>query len=305
MKNSSFTNIETPNRTDKAAKVTWVGFGWNVILTILKFIVGVIANSAALIADSIHSLSDFAGDLAVLAGIKLAKRPSDEDHHYGHGKYETLAAIILSLILMITAAGFLWQGGYLMIKILNSEIVKPPTWPALAAAFLSIIVKEALFRYTYKAGNELHSSPLVANAWHHRSDALSSIAAFTGIAGAIFLGDKWLVLDPIAAVVVSIFIAKTAYSIGKSSLDELLEASLDENENKKIVELVNSVPGANHPHNLKTRKIGYYLAMEMHIYVDPSLNIIAAHNIATQVETLIKEQYGSHTIVSIHIEPSI
>ena len=168
---------------------------------------------------------------------------------------------------------------------------------------LSIVVKETLFHYTIKTGKMLNSPLLIANAWHHRSDALSSVAVLVGISGALFLGEHWVILDPVAAIVVSIFIFKMAGGIMKDSIDELLEASLSKEHQQEIVRIVSDVPGVSNPHRLKTRRIGKNIAIDMHIHVNPKLSIIEAHNISTNVEKVLAGAFGPYTFISIHVEP--
>jgi len=291
-------------RIYQALWVTKVGIIANTALVLIKFVAGFWGRSSALIADAVHSLSDFASDIMVIAGLKLGHRPADRTHHYGHGKFETLSAVFLGFLLILTAAGLFISGLDKIIEVIKGTIPEKPGWIAVIAAFLSILVKESLYRYTVKIGKKIDSQAVIANAIHHRSDALSSIGAMIGVAGAILLGPDFRILDPIASMVVSFFIVKVSISIVKNSLNELLEASLDENTEKEILEIICRGAGVINPHNLRTRKIGNNIAVDIHIEVESNLNIKAAHDIALGVENRLKEKYGPGTVISVHTDPS-
>jgi cation diffusion facilitator family transporter len=290
-------------RYSKATYVTKVSMVLNFILTGFKFAAGIIGNSSAMIADAAHSLSDFITDIAVIVGLKVARKPGDRTHNYGHGKIETLTAAFIGLVLIAAAFGIFWGGLEKVIAFYKGEGLPEPSKIALVAAILSIIVKEWLYRYTIAYGRELKSDALIANAWDHRSDSLSSIGTMLGIGGAIFLGGKWVILDPIAAVVLSFFVFKVAFEVSYKSLNELLEASLDSDIYRSIEEALRSTEGVLGFHELKTRKIGNAMAADVHIEVDRDLNIVDAHEISTQVEGRLKEICGKNGHFSIHIEP--
>ncbi len=290
-------------RSSKASHVTWVGLFINIVLTSFKLMAGIAGKSAAMIADAFHSLSDFGTDIVVLFGFRIVDKPIDKSHDYGHGKVETLASVIIGVVLFAVGVKICWAGLFEVYKFYQGQLIPRPGMIALYAAIISIISKEWLYRYTLKVGKDIRSQAVIANAWHHRSDAFSSIGTMVGIGGAIILGEKWRILDPIAAVVVSFFIIKTAIAISMEGFNELLEASLSDKTENEILDIVHSVPGASIPHNLKTRKIGNCIAMEMHIKVDKDLNITEGHDIATKVEKKIKETFGGDVFVSIHIEP--
>lgn len=290
-------------RYNEAMHVTKVGILANIVLVILKFIAGVLGRSSAVIADAVHSLSDFASDILVIAGIRLAERPADKTHKFGHGKFETLSAIFLSFLLILTGIGLFAAGAGKIIKFLKGTAIAKPGWIALFAAFVSILIKEFLYHYTIKIGRRINSQSVIANAIHHRSDSLSSLGALLGVGGAVFLSEKWRVLDPLAAIIVSFFIIQISISILKKSLDEFLEASLGEEIENEILEIAACIPGAENPHNLKTRSIGSYVAIDIHIEVDSSLNIKEAHDISSEVEKRLKERFGETAFVSVHIEP--
>ena len=292
-------------RAAKANRVTWIGFFTNLLLTALKMVAGIIGQSGAMIADAVHSLSDFITDIVVLISFRIIRRSIDHEHDYGHGKFETLATAFIGLALLIVGVGIFWQGGKKIFFNLSGSLLEKPGNIALIAAITSVIFKECLYRYTIKVGKEISSQAVVVNAWHHRSDAFSSIGTTIGIGGAILLGERWRILDPIAAVIVSSFIIKVAYSITVVSLRELSEESLDDSVENEIIEIISNCPGVIKPHDLRTRKIGYNIAIDIHIYVDQNLSICAAHEIATDVEKRIKNRYGTETFISVHTEPNI
>ena len=299
-----FHSEETENtRYSQAIYVTKVAMASNVLLTGFKFFAGIVGNSSAMIADAAHSMSDFMTDIAVIAGLKVAKKPRDSTHNYGHGKIETLSAAFIGLVLIAVAFGIFWGGLQKVIAFYQGEVLPAPSRIALAAAILSIVIKEWLYRYTIIYARKLKSDALIANAWHHRSDAFSSVGTMVGIGGAILLGGRWVVLDPIAAVILSFFIFKVAFDILYKNLNELLEASLDSATYRSIEEILMSTEGVLGFHELKTRKIGNAIAADVHIEVNRELNIVDAHEISTQVEDRLKKVCGKNGHFSIHVEP--
>lgn len=290
-------------RYSRAAHVTKVSMILNFVLTSFKFAAGVLGNSSAMIADAAHSLSDFITDIAVIVGLKIARKPKDSTHNYGHGKIETLAAAFIGLVLVTAAFGIFWGGLQKVITFYQGENLPEPSRIALIAAIISVVSKEWMYRYTIVCGRELKSDAVIANAWDHRSDALSSVGTMIGIGGAIFLGGQWVVLDPIAAIVLSFFIFKVAFDISYKNLNELLEASLDSDTYRSIEEILISTEGVLGFHELKTRKIGSAMAADVHIEVDRDLNIVDAHEISTQIESRLKEICGKNGHFSIHVEP--
>lgn len=290
-------------RYSRAAHVTKVSMVLNFSLTSFKFAAGIFGNSSAMIADAAHSLSDFITDIAVIVGLKIAKKPRDSTHNYGHGKIETLAAAFIGLVLVAAAFGIFWGGLQKVITFYQGESLPEPSKIALVAAVISIVSKEWMYRYTIECGRELKSDAVIANAWDHRSDALSSVGTMIGIGGAIFLGGQWVVLDPLAAIVLSFFIFKVAFDVSYKNLNELLEASLDSETYRNIERVLSSTEGVLGFHELKTRKIGNAMAADVHIEVDRDLNIVDAHEISTQIENRLKEICGSNGHFSIHVEP--
>ena len=290
-------------RLREVYKVTIAGSIINVLLLVLKFAAGILGHSAAMIADAIHSLTDFATDVVVLVFVKLGNKPMDKDHDYGHGKYETLATAIIGISLFAVGVMICWSGLVKTYHALCGEQLHQPGVVALVAAVLSIVMKEWAYQFTVRVGRKYHSEAVVANAWHHRSDALSSIGTMLGIGGAILLGDHWAVLDSLAAILVSVFIIKAAWSLVMQSVKELTDASLSEKEEGEIVRTAAEVEGVCEIHNLFTRRIGNNIAIEMHVRMPGSLSLYVAHEHASAIENRLKQKYGAGTHVSIHIEP--
>lgn len=293
----------TDLREKEIYKVTLVGTAVNAVLIVLKFLAGIFGRSSAMIADAVHSLTDFITDVIVLIFVRIAGKPHDRGHDYGHGKYETFATMIIGLILALAGVGVLWSGVSKIIDCIHGEELPAPTYIALVIAVVSIVSKEILYRYTKRRGAALQSNAVVANAWHHRSDAISSLGTLVGIAGAMFLGSRWRILDPAAAVVVSFFIIKAGYDIMRPAVSELLDSSLPDEEEKAIRETVMSVGGIEALHHLRTRRIGNVIAIELHAKMDGSLTLERAHAIATDAERLLKARYGDSALITIHMEP--
>ncbi len=290
-------------REKEIYKVTLTGSAVNAVLIVLKFIAGFVGRSSAMVADAVHSLSDFISDVVVLVFVKIAGKPKDKGHDYGHGKFETLATVIIGLLLTGAGIGLMINGIEAVIRSLGGASLERPTMLALIVAIASILSKEWLYRYTIRAGKTLNSQAVMANAWHHRSDAVSSLGTLVGISGAMFLGERWRILDPLAAIVVSILIIKSGYDIVKPCISELLEASLPEENEKKIESLVTSVPGILAVHNLRTRRIGNSIAVDLHAKMDGALTLTEAHEKATAAENAIKHTFGDKSIINIHMEP--
>lgn len=290
-------------RVFKANRVTWIGFYTNLALTAVKLVAGILGHSAAMVADALHSLSDFATDIVVLICFRVIGKPPDKSHDYGHGKYETLATALIGLALVAVGVGIFWSGAKKIWAGLHGVHIPTPGAIALVAALASIVFKEWLYRYTVRVGREINSQAVTANAWHHRSDAFSSIGTLIGIGGAMTLGEHWHVLDPIAAVIVSLFILKVAALITLSSVKELTEESLEDAAEQEITAVVAAVNGTIRPHNLRTRRIGNTVAIDLHVCVAPDLNITEAHGIASNVEKALRKRFGEEAFVSVHIEP--
>ena len=290
-------------RNQEIYKVTLVGGVVNVVLLLFKFVAGIVGHSAAMVADAVHSLSDFVTDVIVLVFVHISSKPKDKSHDYGHGKYETLAMTLIGVALLIVAIGIIYHGAIEIIAWMKGEQLEAPGTLALWAALLSVLLKEGVYQYSMVKARQLNSQVVEANAWHHRSDALSSVGTAIGIGGAIFLGQRWTVLDPIASLVVGAFIVKVAVDLLHRGIDDLMEHSLPRNIEEEMLEIVEEVPGVVYPHDLRTRKIGNHYAIELHILMDGDITLREAHNKASEVEDLLRARYGEHTHVAVHVEP--
>lgn len=290
-------------REGEIRNITIFGAIVNIALTIGKIIAGVYGRSAAMMADGIHSLSDLFSDIIVIVFTHISSKEKDRHHSFGHGKFETLATLVISVILVVVGANLMSDGLKSMIAFFKGADLPKPGYIALIAAFVSIVAKEVLYHFTIRIGKKTGSTVVIANAWHHRSDALSSVGALIGIGGSMILGEKWAVLDPLASCVISIAVIVVAVRMAIPSLAELLETSLPEDVESEIIKTASSVKGVNEVHELKTRRNGMSFIIDAHIVVDPEISIVEAHNIATDVEDAIRERYGCQTQLSIHVEP--
>ena len=291
------------NREKEVYKVTLWGSVVNFVLVVFKFVAGILGHSAAMMSDAIHSVSDFATDIVVLAFVRISHKPKDKSHDYGHGKFETLATTLIGVALFAVAVGIFIDGAKKITIWAKGGVLPQPGMVAFWAALVSIVLKELTFQYTKRKAEQLDSQAMKANAWHHRSDALSSIGTAIGIGGAILLGERWTVLDPIASVAVGALIVKVAVDLLKNGMGELMEQSLPDAVENEILDIVRSVPEVNEPHDLRTRRIGNHYAIEMHILMDGSRSLKETHGKASEIERLLKERYGEETHVSIHVEP--
>ena len=290
-------------RNKEIYQVTLVGGVVNVVLLVFKFVAGILGHSAAMVADAVHSLSDFVTDIIVLVFVHISGKPEDKSHDYGHGKYETLAMTIIGMALLVVAIGIVYSGLTKIMAWIGGEQLEAPGMLALWAALLSIVLKEAVYHYSMVKAHQLRSQALEANAWHHRSDALSSIGTAAGIGGAILLGQRWTVLDPVASVIVGMFIVKVAIDLLRDGIGDLMEQSLPEEVENEMLQLVASLPGVVKPHDLRTRRIGNHYAIELHILMDGDISLREAHEKASEVEDLLRHQYGDETHVAVHVEP--
>ena len=291
------------DRVKEVYKVTIAGSIINVVLLVLKFAAGILGHSAAMIADAIHSLTDFATDVVVLVFVKLGNKPMDKDHDYGHGKYETLATAIIGISLFVVGVMICYSGVTKTYRAICGETLQQPGIVALIAAIVSVVMKEWAYQFTVKAGKKYHSEAVVANAWHHRSDAFSSVGTTLGIGGAILLGDNWRVLDPIAAVIVSILIVKVAFQLVVPAINDLLEKSLPGEVEDEILSIINETPEVRNPHNLCTRRIGNDFAIEVHIRVDGQITVSRAHELTKEIENKLRLKFGPTTHIILHVEP--
>lgn len=300
---ANFNVMKEKDREKSIYRVTLAGSAVNVVLLVFKFVAGFLGGSAAMIADAVHSLSDFITDVIVLLFVRLSAKPEDSDHDYGHGKYETLATSLIGLTLMFVGVMIMYNGVCSIASAIMGSPLPQPGMIALAAALVSIALKEWAYRFTVKVGRKCESQAVIANAWHHRSDALSSIGTAVGIGGAILLGDKWAVLDPIAAVVVSVFIIRTAWQLTKKSAGELLEQSLPAEMEREIETIVAREPMASEVHHLRTRRIGSHIAIEMHLRMPGDISLYESHQHATNIEQELRKRFGASTHIGLHVEP--
>ena len=296
-------SLSHQSEKQKIYTTTIIGSIANFLLVLLKFVAGFIGNSAAMIADAVHSLSDFVTDVIVIVFVRFAHKPKDELYAYGYGKYETLATAIIGVLLFIVGSGILWDGGWKIYHYFADGTLPEPHIIAFYMALVSIAVKELLYRYTAAVGRAVKSQVVVANAWHHRSDAMSSIGTAVGIGGAIFFGDGFEILDPVAAIVVSFFIMKVAIQLIIPSLGELLEKSLPEEVQEQIRQITLSYPGVSEPHHLRTRRIGNTYAIDVHLRMDGDMPLRIAHDHVSAIERKIRAAFGMQTHISIHLEP--
>ena len=290
-------------RNKERYKVTMVGGVVNVILLLFKFVAGILGHSAAMVADAVHSLSDFVTDVIVIVFVHISGKPKDKSHDYGHGKYETLAMTIIGLALLAVAIGIVYSGLMKIIDWMSGHELQAPGMLALWAALLSVVLKEGVYRYSMREARKLQSQAVEANAWHHRSDAFSSMGTAVGIGGAILLGQRWTVLDPVASVIVGLFIIKVAIFLLRDGIGDLMEQSLPDEVETEILQVAASVDGVCEPHDLRTRRIGNHYAIELHILMDGNITLCEAHDKASEVEDLLRQHYGDDTHIAVHVEP--
>lgn len=285
-------------------RVTLWGSFVNFLLLVFKFLAGIFGGSSAMIADAVHSLSDFITDVVVILFVRISSKPCDTDHDFGHGKYETLASSLIGLMLCAVGVGILWTSGSKIVSVCMGHTIEQPGMVALIAALASIFAKELIYQWTARIGRKVDSPAVIANAWHHRSDALSSIGTAVGIGGAILLGPSWRVLDPIAAVVVSVFIIRVSMQLFIPSIQELLEKSLPEDEERFIIDCILSEPGISDPHKLRTRRIGNNRAIDVHFRMDGNTPLRLAHNATRNIENRLRQRFGAQTFITTHVEPT-
>ena len=284
-------------------KITHLSIWINIVLTGLKLAAGIFGRSQALVADAVHSLSDFATDIAVLVGLRFTSKPVDKDHAYGHGKYETIVAAIIGLALAYVGMRIAGASIQRIFHAMHGDPLPMPSVYAFWAAILSIVVKEWLYRATMRVARTTGNASLVANAWHHRSDAFSSIATAAGVGAAAFLGHDWLILDPIAALFVSIFLFKIAWQIVREQVGLLTDQSLAPEVCEEILATARNIPGIMQPHNLRTRMVGHIPVIDMHIRLRADLPLREAHDIASTLENALRQRFGKETIANLHLEP--
>lgn len=280
----------------EAHKVTLIGAALDTLLGIAKIIVGWLSQSHALIADGIHSLSDLMTDALVIVATHYGRQAPDKEHPYGHARFETLGTLILSSLLIAVAGAIAYDS---LLRLLNPDSLKIPTWPALVVAAISIISKEWIFRYTLHIAKKIKSDLLEANAWHSRSDALSSIVVFIGIGGSM-LGLHWL--DQVAALVVGVMVAHIGWKLMSDSLKDLLDTALPEEETQKITNLACRITEVKGVHSLRSRKVGAQVFLDIHLQVDPTISVSEGHQIGIKVITLLHQQHDLGYDITFHID---
>lgn len=285
------------------ARVTWVGLWSNLLLVFLKIFGGILGRSGALVTDGVHSASDLVSDAIVLVSLKISRRKADSGHPYGHGKFETFATMLVGMMLVLAGVIFFIDGMEKTWGAFHGRPLPRPEYLALIIALLSIIVKEIIYRYTRYWGERIKSAAVVANAWHHRSDALSSIATLVGIAGAMFMGSHFRVLDPIAAMLIAVYIIIVGLKIVRPAVSELLETSLPSATVESMMKVVLSSGGVLECNRFLSRRNGHRCIIDMSIKVNPHISVVEGHDIATRVEAALKRNFGRDMIVNIHVEP--
>ena len=293
-------HMKTPNRREK--RCTLVGLTCDISLSAIKIVTGLAGHSSAILADGIHSIGDTVTDALVYAMVRFSGKGADNRYRYGRGKYETLAAFLISLILVAVALGLMADGVKDVWGAFHGETLSRPLNIALLAAVLAIVVKEGLYHYTRHTARRTGSAALKAYAWHHRADALSTLATLAGVAGAMFLGETWRVLDPLAAIAVSVLILVIACRMGLPAVQELLEVSLPEQEQQLIADIVQGTPGVKAFHNLRTRRNGSLRVIDLHVKVDGDMTVACSHEITRDIERQLSQALGD-VLANIHVEP--
>ncbi len=284
-------------------KVTLVAILVNLSLSGIKISAGLFGNSRALFADGLHSLSDFSTDIVAYLGARLGKKPPDDYHNYGYGKYESLSTLIISLFLGFVAVQIFIDGLESILSVIRGGTIEPPSWLAFAAALASIALNEGLFRYALSVGKKIQSDSIIANAWHHRSDGWTSVGALVGIGGAILLGGEWAVLDPVAALIVSLLVLKIAIQTFLPAIRELMDFSVDQKLLDQIYSTIEQHKEIQEYHNLRSRKVSGKIILEFHILLDGNFSLKKSHDIADTLEEELKDLLGKNAIITIHIEP--
>ncbi|HPC93461.1 MAG TPA: cation diffusion facilitator family transporter [Sedimentisphaerales bacterium] len=279
-------------------RITYVGMAVNVALSVVKVAVGLVFSSLAMVADGIHSLSDLVTDLAVLLGLYLGARKPDKTHPYGHGRLETFSAVLVAVVLIVVGGAMIY---YATLAITRNAVVVP-RWPVLAAAVLSILAKEALYRVTRHVAVKSHSTALYANAWHHRSDALSSVAVLIGYA-ALYVGFDHG--DQVAAIAVGLMIIFVGVKVVGDALRELTEGVVDPRTIEQVMKVIDGHKGVRQWHRLRSRTVGRELFLDVHILVDPALNVATAHEISERLEETLDREMACPVNLTVHIEPDL
>jgi len=294
---------EKPDISDDLSsglRVTWIGLVVNVLLVVFKLWAGTISRSQALVADAVHSLSDIFSDVVVLLGLKWARKDEDDTHPYGHARIETISSMVVGLLLVLVGVGIAYKA---TMSIYNHDVSRPGPIAIFAAA-TSILLKEAMFWYTRLVGMRLKSPLLIANAWHHRSDALSSVAVLLGVT-AVYVNPNWHLADAYAALVVTFFIVKVGLNLTWLAFKELADTAPDEAIVARLTEDVRAVHGVRQVHDLRARHSGTQIFVELHIVVDPELTVREGHDIAREVKARLLAKFTEVTRVIIHVDPEL
>jgi cation diffusion facilitator family transporter len=287
-----------PGRESAVRRTAWVGLGTNLALAALKLAGGIVGHSKAVVADAVHSISDMSTDVAILVGSKLWSRPSDGDHPYGHGRIETVVTVFIGLLLALVAVGI----GYDAVASIHERHGGTPGAAALVAALVSIVTKEALYRWTVGIGRGIRSSAVLANAWHHRSDALSSIPTVLAV-GVAMLAPAWQFIDHIGAIVVCLIILRAAYGIVRPAVGQLIDTSIPGSERDAMLRAVQECAGVARAHDLRSRHVGVGVALDLHVEVDPDLTVAEGHDIAVAVRRRLLVAFPDVVDVVVHIDP--
>lgn len=291
------------NRIKQTRTLTLACLASNLFLTVLKFIAGFVGHSAAMMADGAHSLSDILTDIILLFGVQLGSKPADKDHPYGHARIETLCALFIALFLLFVATSIFFASLKEIIQFAKGNVLPTPGFIALVMAFISVVIKEIMYQYSVKVGRKINSLAVIANAWHHRSDAFSSLAALIGIGGAILLGGRWTFLDPLVALFISILIFIMGLRMSKTSIDEIIDRALPEEEIKRIKKIALSIEGIKNPHAIKTRRSSYRIFIDLHIDIAKETSFVEAHEKTSLLEKELKKTYGHTAVIIVHAEP--
>jgi cation diffusion facilitator family transporter len=287
---------EHPEREIAARRSTWVSVAVNLVLSTLQVAVGLFVASQALIADGIHSLSDLAADFVVLLALKHSRKAPDADHHYGHQRYENAASLVLGALLLAVGVGMLWSAGG---KLATPEAIAPGSQVALGVALFTLLAKEGLFRYMLAVAERVRSSMLVANAWHARSDAASSLVVAAGIGGNL-LG--WPLLDPVAALIVGLMVGKMGWEFLWNALHDLTDRAATEEETRAIEQEIRAVPGVLGMHDLRTRRTGDMILVDVHLEIDGNLSVREGHAIADEVHARVMARHPVLNLLA-HVDP--
>lgn len=283
-----------------AMSVTLAGMAANIFLTVFKIWIGLAFRSHALVADGIHSLSDLFSDFVVIFGLKWGRKGPDEDHPYGHARIESVAGMLMGLILVAAATGIIYNA---LSSIYQHHQATPSLW-AIAAAFISIVIKEVLYWYTIRVGRRIRSLVIVGNAWHHRTDALSSVAVLIGV-GAVYINPEWHIADSLAAVIVSILIFKVGGELIWTAVKEVIDTAPDKDVLRQLSDYAETVDGVRQTHDIKARYSGSQILVEIHIVVDPDISVREGHGIAKQVKRKLLDNVEDVSDVIIHVDPEL